>query len=198
MTGELMSFAQRERVALADALLAAGPNAPTLCEGWATRDLAAHLVVRESRPDAMAGAAVPFLAGHLRSTMDAVLADGYEQVVRRFREGPPRLSPFALPGLDERANTVEHFVHHEDVRRAQDGWEPRELSEHDSQTLWRATTAMAKLAARSKPGGLVLVTPAGPRAKVKRGEPVRVVSGPPGELLMWLLGRTDHAAVEIE
>jgi uncharacterized protein (TIGR03085 family) len=197
MTDEPRSFSQRERAALADALMAAGPDAPTLCEGWATRDLAAHLVVRESRPDAMAGAALPFLAGHLRSTMDAALADGYAHVVRRFRDGPPRLSPFALPGLDERANTVEHFVHHEDVRRAQDGWAPRELSVQDSETLWRATTAMAKLAARGKPGGLVLVTTAGPRAKVKNGEPVQVMTGPPGELLMWLLGRTDHAAVAL-
>lgn len=195
MTGEPMSFAQRERAALADTLLAAGPDAPTLCEGWATRDLAAHLVVRESRPHATVGAAIPLLAGHLRSTMDGVLAGGYEQAVQRFRAGPPRFSPFALPGVDQRANTVECFVHHEDVRRAQVNWHPRELSEQDEETLWRATTTMARLAARGKPGGLVLVTPAGPRAKVKGGEPVQVVTGPPGELLMWLLGRTDHAAV---
>lgn len=35
--------------------LVAGPDAPTLGAGWKTRDLAAHLVVRESRPDAAAG-----------------------------------------------------------------------------------------------------------------------------------------------
>ena len=40
---------------------------------------------------------------------------------------PGRLSPFALPGVDKLLNTTEYVVHHEDVRRAQPGWEPRAL-----------------------------------------------------------------------
>ena len=50
-----MSVAQRERAALVETLRAVGPDAPTLCEGWTTRDLTAHLVVRERRPDALPG-----------------------------------------------------------------------------------------------------------------------------------------------
>ena len=44
-------FVQSERKALADLLAALGPDAPTLCTGWETRDLAAHIVLRERRPD---------------------------------------------------------------------------------------------------------------------------------------------------
>ena len=63
------TLAQRERSALVESMRATGPDAPTLCEGWTTRDLAAHLVVREYRPDAAAGIVVPALADrmeHLR------------------------------------------------------------------------------------------------------------------------------------
>ena len=55
-----MTAAQRERSALVDTLRAVGPDAPTLCDGWKTRDLAAHLVVRERRLDATPGIMVPF------------------------------------------------------------------------------------------------------------------------------------------
>src|SRR5882762_622635 len=36
-----------ERRELCDLFLELGPDAPTLCEGWTTLDLAAHLVLRE-------------------------------------------------------------------------------------------------------------------------------------------------------
>src|SRR5690349_11008507 len=49
------NFARTERAALCDLLVTVGPDAPTLCEGWTTRDLAAHLAVRDRRPDAAAG-----------------------------------------------------------------------------------------------------------------------------------------------
>ena len=41
---------QAERAALCDLFVQVGPAAPTLCEGWATYDLAAHLVIRERKP----------------------------------------------------------------------------------------------------------------------------------------------------
>ena len=47
--------ATMERRRFADELLAVGPDAPTLCTGWAARDLAAHVVLRDRRPDAMPG-----------------------------------------------------------------------------------------------------------------------------------------------
>ena len=67
-----MTAAQRERAALVQTLRAVGPDAPTLCEGWTTRDLAAHLVVRERRLDATLGIMVPFLAGYTEKVQDKV------------------------------------------------------------------------------------------------------------------------------
>ena len=52
-----MSYSREERRALCELLDETGPDAPTLCEGWTTGDLAAHLVLRERRPDAAAGGA---------------------------------------------------------------------------------------------------------------------------------------------
>ena len=63
-----MSIAGDERAALAAALRAAGPGAPTLCEGWTTRDLAAHLWLREHDPRVVLGLVLP----DLRSRMDAM------------------------------------------------------------------------------------------------------------------------------
>ena len=50
-----MSFSASERTQLAKLLLEVGPDAPTLCGDWTTRDLAIHLYLRENRPDAAAG-----------------------------------------------------------------------------------------------------------------------------------------------
>ena len=47
MTGH----AARERQALCDTLERVGPAAPTLCDPWSSAELAAHLVIRDSRPD---------------------------------------------------------------------------------------------------------------------------------------------------
>ena len=58
----MTSPVRRERYALCDTFEAVGPDAPTLCTPWRTRDLAAHLVIREGRPDAAVGLLVPPLA----------------------------------------------------------------------------------------------------------------------------------------
>ena len=51
----MTSLAESERALFADLLAEVGPDAPTLCGDWTTRDLAAHLVVRERRLDATPG-----------------------------------------------------------------------------------------------------------------------------------------------
>ena len=123
-----VTFARDERTALCALLDETGPGAPTLCEGWRTVDLAAHLVLRERRPDAAAGVMGGPLAGYTQRVQRGLIARmPYRQLVDEFRNGPPKLSAFRIPGVDERANVVEFFVHHEDVRRAQPDWQPREL-----------------------------------------------------------------------
>jgi len=107
-----MSFARDERIALCDLLDETGPGAPTLCEGWRTVDLAAHLVLREHRPDAAAGVMGGPLASHTGRVQRTLIAHNpYRQLVDEIRKGPPRLSVFAIPGMDERLNMVEYFVH---------------------------------------------------------------------------------------
>ncbi|MBO0821829.1 MAG: TIGR03085 family protein [Nocardiopsaceae bacterium] len=195
-----MSFSRDERLALADLLERTGPEAPTLCAGWRTLDLAAHLVIREARPDAAAGVLGGPLAGHT-ARVQRRFADrlGYDGLIRAFRAGPPRLSPFALPGADEAANTVEYFVHHEDVRRAAPDWTPRELPEGLADALWGRLKA-ARLFLRKAPVGVELARDPGgaPRLPVKNGAPVVTVTGTPAELTLWAMGRADAADVRFD
>ena len=148
-----MGYSQDERLALCATLEKAGPDAPTLCAGWTTRDLAAHLVLRERRPDAAAGIPGGPLAGHTAKVQQRLAAAPYPALLATIRSGPPRLSLFAIPALDERANTVEFFVHNEDVRRAAPDWAPRDISPGLSDALWDRLR-MARFKLRKAPVGV--------------------------------------------
>lgn len=201
-----MSFAHRERTALCALLDKTGPAAPTLCEGWRTLDLAAHLVLRESRPDAAAGVLGGPLAGHTervqRSLMERV---PYPQLVATIRSGPPRLSPMRIPGLADQLNLAEFFVHQEDVRRAAGDWEPRELPDGMADALWQRLR-MARLLLRKAPVGVELVrddlsgAPGTQQVRImaKARTPVVTVTGAPGELALWTMGRTGAARVRMD
>ncbi|MFC8507100.1 TIGR03085 family metal-binding protein [Streptomyces sp. NPDC057411] len=196
----MSTHAKRERLLLADLLEAAGPDAPTLCEGWRTRDLAAHVVVRERRPDAAAGAVVPVpaLKGRLERVQAEYAEKPYAELVQLIRTGPPKLSPFTIKQVDEGANIVEFYVHAEDVRRAQPDWSARELDPVFSDALWSRLERSARLLGRKAPVGLVLRRPNGQTTVAHRGTPVVTVSGEPGELTMFLFGRQDAAKVALE
>lgn len=188
-------FAPIERSALADLMLEVGPDAPTLCAGWTTRDLAAHLVVRLSRVDAAAGIMVPALAQHLRRVQEKVAGEAWPALVEKVRR-----RPWWMAVGDEAINRVEYFVHHEDVRRATPGWQPRELSPEFAAALWPRVRMQAKLALRRTPA-IVTVTAAGfgsvTAGRGGLGGPAVDLVGSPGELLMFLLGRQEHAMVEL-
>jgi uncharacterized protein (TIGR03085 family) len=199
-----VSYSRQERLALCDLLDATGPDAPTLCAGWLTRDLAAHLVLREHRPDAAVGVLGGPVAGHTARVQRRLRErHTYAELVQAFREGPPRLSAFALPGFDEKANTVEYFVHHEDVRRAQPDWEPRDIPADLSEALWRRLKS-ARLFLRKAPVGIELARDSGGqdaghyRVTVKNARPTVTVIGPPAELTMWCMGRTGAANVTFD
>ncbi|MFF9122051.1 TIGR03085 family metal-binding protein [Streptomyces sp. NPDC014889] len=192
----MSTFAKRERLLLADLLETAGPEAPTLCEGWLTRDLAAHVVVRERRPDAAGGVLIKPLAPRLQKVLEEYAAKPYEELIQLIRTGPPRFSPFQLKQLDEAANTVEFYVHTEDVRRAQPDWSPRELDPVFQDTLWTRLERTARLLGRGIPTGLVLRRPDGRTAVAHRGTPVVTVTGEPSELLLFAFGRQNAARVE--
>ncbi|HEY3811499.1 MAG TPA: TIGR03085 family metal-binding protein [Acidimicrobiales bacterium] len=188
-------FAQDERQALCDLFLKVGPDAPTLCEGWTTGDLAAHLVIRERRPDAAAGALLPPLSGYTNKVLRATKnGRRWEQLVARLRSGPP--IPLRL--VDEAMNTVEYFVHHEDARRAVPGWEPRQLDPAEERALWSRLRMGGRMLARRVPVGLVAEAPGFGRATLKGGEPVVTAQGAPGELVLFIFGRGAVARVEYE
>lgn len=194
----MSTHAQRERLLLADLLESAGSDAPTLCKGWTTRDLAAHVVVRERRTDASAGLVIPQLAARSERIRKEFVAKPYEELIQLIRTGPPRLSPFALKQIDEAANTVEFYVHSEDVRRAQHDWAPRQLDPVFSDLLWSRLERSARLLGRKAPVGVVLRRPDGQTAVAHRGTPVVTVTGEPAELLLFAFGRQEAARVETE
>lgn len=200
-----MSYSTDERRALCALLDQTGPDAPTLCEGWTTGDLAAHLVLRERRPDAAAGVAGGPLAGYTARVQQR-LKDRipFADLVRMIRSGPPRLSVMALPGVDERANSVEYFVHHEDVRRGAPGWEPRELSRGEADMLWRRLR-LARFMLRKAPVGVELARDDiedgdGPayRLTARNATPAVTVVGSPAELTLWVMGRRTAARVRMD
>ncbi|NLU67584.1 TIGR03085 family metal-binding protein [Streptomyces sp. HNM0574] len=195
----MSTHAKRERLLLADLLESSGPEAPTLCEGWKTRDLAAHVVVRERRSDAAGGTLFKPLADRLARVQAEFAAKPYEELIQLIRTGPPKMSPFALKQFDEAANTVEFYVHTEDVRRARPDWTPRELDEVFQEALWkRLETAAARLFGRKAPAGLVLRRPNGQTVVARKGTPVVTVLGEPSELLLFASGRQSAAQVETE
>jgi uncharacterized protein (TIGR03085 family) len=189
-----MTVAQQERAALVTTMRGVGPDHPTLCGDWSTRDLAAHLVVRERRIDAAPGIMIPALAGYTARVQEQVAAaDDWNVLLDKIASGPPLLSPFKL--LDPVVNVAEMYIHHEDVRRAASGWEPRQLDQDAVTALTRQVSLMARMTLSKVPARVTLRTPEGKTlATAGRGDAV-VVTGAPLELLMFSSGR-DQARVE--
>ncbi|TVL90858.1 TIGR03085 family metal-binding protein [Streptomyces sp. SAJ15] len=194
----MSTHAKRERLLLADLLESVGPEAQTLCEGWTARDLAAHVVVRERRADATPGMLFKALKARTEQVREEFAEKPYEELLQLIRTGPSRLSPFALKPVDEAANTIEFYVHGEDVRRAQAGWEPRPIDPVFADALWARVERIARLFGRRSPVGLVLRRPDGRTVVAHRGLPVVTVSGEPGELALFLYGRQNAARVEVD
>lgn len=184
-----------ERAALCDTFERYGPDAPTLCEGWTTADLAAHLVVRERRLDAGPGIILggPF-ARHTTSLMEKAKAKGYDTMIDRLRNGPP-FPMNAGPGA--KVNVSENWVHHEDVRRA-NGESPRPLDPDVDELLWSVLGFGARMGMRKVPVGVGAVTPDGRRRTLRRGGPVVTISGDAPEIVLFTSGRRDAADVTLE
>lgn len=190
----------RERVQLCTRFDELGPDAPTLCEGWTTFDLAAHLVVRERNPFAgpgiLLGDKVAPLGRVTEKAMEREKAKGYDRVVERVRTGPPP-GPFAVPGLRTQINLVEYAVHHEDVRRA-NGFAARTDIDDLHDALWPLFLRLARFALRGVPAGVgvELARPGTSARVVHRGDRYVRATAAPLELLLWAYGRGDHADVD--
>ncbi len=184
-----MSLATRERAELCDLLAEVGPDAPTLCEGWRSRDLAAHLLVRERRPWASIGLIAAPLAGVTEAAMRKYAARPWPELVGLVRHGPPIWSPYGLPKMDDLLNGLEYFVHHEDVRRGVPGWEPRPPDRRRDAALWHGLVRASRWLLRNSPVGVVLQLPDGTRHTARAGEPAVTVVGEPAELVLYAFGR---------
>lgn len=191
-------LARTERAALCDLALEVGPDAPTLSGDWTVKDLVVHLLVREGSP-----AAVGIVVSPLSRLTDLASARlgrrDLSVLVERLREGPPFYSPYGLAKVDKTFNTLEFFVHHEDIRRAQDGWEPRQLDDRTQDVLWKMIRVGGKALVRAAAVGVTLErNDTGELAVLKESSEQVVVRGLPAELVMFVFGRQEQSRVELQ
>jgi uncharacterized protein (TIGR03085 family) len=192
-----MGLASTERAELSDLFVEVGPDAPTLCEGWRTKDLAAHLVLRDRRPDAAGGILLKSLAPRAARVQAEYASKPWPELVELVRTGPPKWSPYAIGPLNEAVNGSEYFIHHEDVRRAVDGWAPRPSDPKRDDALWRALRFASRMSYRRSVVGVLLRRPDGEVVVAKRAPRSVTISGEPGELLLHAFGR-EQVRVEFD
>ncbi|WP_178945788.1 maleylpyruvate isomerase family mycothiol-dependent enzyme [Kocuria sp. TGY1127_2] len=149
---------------LVEVLQKTGPGKPTLCEGWNTEHMVAHLLLRETRPDIAAGAVLsPLAARTERKTEELAekLTDGrlYMEAVEKFAQAK---APNRMHGtVDEGMNYVEYVVHREDVLRGSpaanemNGGESR--IDHEDEKIWKTLSSQGKMFSKSYPDGLTIV-----------------------------------------
>jgi len=190
-------LARRERDALCDLALVLGADAPTLCGDWTAHELVAHLLVRERSPLAGIGLVVPPLSGVTERETARVARKDFAVLVERLRGHG--LTPLALAPLDKLFNTVEYVVHHEDLRRAQPDWEPRDLDAADRDELWRTVTGHGGRLLKDAHVPVVATrTDTGDTVTLRQGDDPVVLSGPPVEVLLFLCGRDETTGLSLE
>ncbi|WP_328290503.1 TIGR03085 family metal-binding protein [Nocardia aurantiaca] len=196
MAGPFFDAVEREQ--LADLLDELGPAAPTLLTPWTTRDLAAHLVLREHDPLAGPGLVLRGAWGRFAERRRRVLArKDFRSLVSTIRSGPPP-GLFRIGWVRRVPNLNEFFVHHEDVRRA-NGRRPRGNSSAMDAALWHNVACAPWLLARRLHGaGLELEwTGTAETIRARRGNPTARITGLPSELLLYLFGRRSAAEVKL-
>lgn len=150
----LTELRREERAALLATLRAVGPDAQTLCAGWTTADIAAHIVVSER------AWGLPMVLGYgLRRALPQTMvvramrrlqSVGDRQTARtatrpwdwlrcRLAAGPP--PPYRWRSVAP-IRFIEEWIHHEDVRRA-NGLPPRPTSPAIDDALWDVSFKMS-------------------------------------------------------
>ena len=187
-----------ERAQLCDLFDELGPQAPTLLDPWTTRDLAAHLVLREHDYLAGPGLVLPGGWGRLAERRRRVLTlRAFSWLSATIRSGPPP-GFFRIGWVRRVPNLNEFFVHHEDVRRA-NGRGPRTNEPAMDEALWRNVSRAPWFLARRLRGAGLQLQWAGTAhtVRARRGEPTARIAGSPGDLLLYLFGRQTAAHVEV-
>lgn len=186
-----------ERARLARALGDIGPGHPTLCEGWQTQHLAAHVVLRDRTPWSRSARTTAALAEQAEDRA------AFDELVVEVAAGPRW--PAATSRIAETINLLELFVHTEDVVRAQPDGIATAASEvrtpaHEA-ALWSQYQLAARLMYRRVPAGVILVVADGPRVvarRPRRGHGSVVISGPVTELIVHGFGRGAASTVRID
>lgn len=184
----LTEFAKNERAHLVALLRAVGPGHRTLCEGWQTADLLAHLLLRERRPVAAAGMFLRPFARHTKTAMTDIREMPWPEQLRLLAQGPPAWNPMGWSRLEGLANAAEFFVHHEDVRRANEGWTERLLDAEQTAVVRRVLPIIARLALRKLPFGVTAELP-DRHIVLRQRRPMLTIVGRPGEIVLWTYGR---------
>ncbi len=175
-----------------------GPDHPTLCDGWDTRLLLAHLVRRErSVTEAAARLPVPALVrlGE-RSLESYAQGRNYAALLRTFGAGSPRWSPISYNPLKQLVNLLEYVVHHEDARRGEGTPTPRVLPADREKDVFDRLRGFAKVTMRSVPVTTQLISTTGGSITVGSGEIAVRVTGAPVELALVAFGRQRAALVD--
>lgn len=195
----MATLAREERLRLASLLRKVGPKAPTLCEGWNTRDLAVHLVMRDRDLPAMVGEHLKLFAKRHERVDELLRSSPWIELVGKLAEGPTAWNPSSWGvGVDSLMNTAEFLIHHEDVRRAQPGWRPRELGTQVQKDMLGLVRALALPYALRRGIHLVLRPRGFDELRAGRtSNPTVTLSGYPVELLLHLFGRESHAVVDV-
>jgi uncharacterized protein (TIGR03085 family) len=196
-----MTWVEGERHSFAVDFRAADPDAPTLCAGWTTRHLCAHLVQREHAMlrnvwDQVT-TKVPGEERFMRRLVDdAETPDGYAALVDTFAAGPSRHS--LMGRADEALNLVEYVVHHEDLRRGSGPVPPRDLPAAELDEIWRRARPILKRAYRKAPVGVQLAPYGGAVTPARSGPSTVTVAGSPLELILHAFGRRSAADVRVD
>lgn len=189
------SPAASERAALLALMSTLGPSAETLCEGWMTHEMAAHLVARERRPQALPGIVFARLHPVTEFYEHRQATRTYDELLGDLQSGPPLWSAARWSDAGELA---EWYVHHEDVRRPADP-SPRVVSPELDAALWTRLAVFGRVnTLRARGLGISITTPDGRARRVRRGPQEVTVHGTPAELTMWLFGRRGAADVRVE
>ena len=193
----MTSIAKQERHAICHTLRKVGPSAPTLCQGWNSKDLLIHLIIRENRPDASVGIFLPIFNSYTKSVSEKYEQKSFDELISIFENGPKIPSPFAIPGVDDLVNSFEYLVHHEDLLRAQSDFQPRIFSDEDKNVLWQRFTKGAIFFMRKAKVGVVAKSDQGVHT-IKTGKNVVTISGDVIDLILFAFGRKSNTKIEFE
>jgi uncharacterized protein (TIGR03085 family) len=209
LSRETRTLHRVERAELLETFRRAGPGAPTLCEEWPVRTLAAHLVVSEQYAGLPLVVSYPLwrivsartgealrnrITGPMLRNMARAEERGFDWLLRRLEAGPPR--PFAVRMIAE-VRLLEEWIHHEDVRRA-NGGEPRAENPLLAARLVEAMLTISRFDQFAAPRhGIEVSVPDGRSYHLGEGPPRSRVAGPTGEVLLWLAGRGGAARVDV-